>query len=94
MEDDVKARENWAKILDAHPRLQCVAACASGEEALQRLPDCRPNVVLMDINLPGMTGIRCTALLKERLPGTLILMVTSFSNNDYIFEALQAGASG
>ena len=94
VEDDVKARENWAKILDAHPRLKCVAVCASGEEALKSLPECRPDVVLMDINLPGMTGIRCTALLKERLPGTLILMVTSFSNNDYIFEALQAGASG
>jgi len=94
VEDDRAARENWVKILNAHPKLTCVAACATGEEALKLLPGCRPDVVLMDINLPGMTGIQCTARIKEALPNTLILMVTAFSNNDYIFEALQAGASG
>ena len=94
VEDDRAARENWVKILNANPKLTCVAACATGEEALKLLPDCRPDVVLMDINLPGMTGIQCTARIKKALPNTLILMVTAFSNNDYIFEALQAGASG
>ncbi len=94
VEDDRAARENWVKILNAHPKLTCVAACATGKEALKLLPDCRPDVVLMDINLPGMAGIQCTALVKKALPNTLILMVTAFSNNDYIFEALQAGASG
>ena len=94
VEDDRKARENWVKILNAHSRLKCVAACATGEEALKQLPESPPDVVLMDINLPGMSGIQCTALLKERLPHTLILVVTAFSNNDYIFESLQAGASG
>lgn len=94
VEDERKARENWCKILNAHPRLRCVAACASGEEAIKHLPECAPDVILMDINLTGMTGIQCTALLKQRLPQALILMVTAFSNNDYIFEALQAGASG
>ena len=94
VEDERAARENWVKILNAHPKLSCVAACATGEEALKLLPDGRPDVVLMDINLPGMTGIQCTARLKKALPSTLILMVTAFSNNDYIFEALQAGASG
>lgn len=94
VEDERKARENWVKILNAHPKLKCVAACTSGEEALSQLPAAAPDVILMDINLPGMSGIKCTALLKERLPHTLILMVTAFSNNDYIFEALQAGASG
>ena len=94
VEDDRKARENWVKILNAHSRLKCVAACATGEEALKQLPESPPDVVLMDINLPGMSGIQCTALLKERLPHTLVLVVTAFSNNDYIFESLQAGASG
>lgn len=94
IEDERKATENWAKILNAHPKLKCVAACASGEEAITQLPGSAPDVILMDINLPGMSGIKCTALLKERLPHTLIVMVTAFSNNDYIFEALQAGASG
>jgi DNA-binding NarL/FixJ family response regulator len=94
VEDDRAARENWVKILNADPKLTCVAACATGEEALKILPDCNPDVVLMDINLPGMMGIKCTALLKDRLPRTQILMVTAFSNNDYIFDSLQAGASG
>ena len=94
VEDERAARENWVKILNAHPKLTCVAACATGEDALKRLPDCQPDVILMDINLPGMLGIKCTALLKERLPAAYILMVTAFSNNDYIFESLQAGASG
>jgi DNA-binding NarL/FixJ family response regulator len=94
VEDDADARENRAKILNAHPRLACVAACANAEEALEQMPECQPDVILMDINLPGMSGIRCTAALKGRLPRVHILMVTAFSNDDYIFEALQAGASG
>jgi DNA-binding NarL/FixJ family response regulator len=94
VEDDREVRENWVKVLNAHPRLKCSTACECGEEALRRLPDCRPDVVLMDINLPGMSGIQCAALLKERLPKTQVLIVTVYSNNKSIFEALQAGASG
>jgi DNA-binding NarL/FixJ family response regulator len=94
VEDDREVRENWVKVLNAHPRIKCGVACECGEEALKRLPDCRPDVVLMDINLPGMSGIQCVALLKERLPKTQVLMVTIYSNNKSIFEALQAGASG
>src|SRR5580700_4343966 len=94
VEDDREVRENWAKVLNAHPKLKCIAACESGEEALKRFPDCRPDVVLMDINLPGMSGIQCTALVKELLPKTQVLMVTIYSNNNSVFEALQAGASG
>jgi DNA-binding NarL/FixJ family response regulator len=94
VEDDRELRESLTKVVDGHPRLQCVAACNSCEEALQRMPFALPDVVLMDINLPGMSGLRCTALLKERLPKTQILMLTVYSNNNYIFQALQAGASG
>jgi DNA-binding NarL/FixJ family response regulator len=94
VEDDANARESRVRILNSQPRLTCVAACATAEEALQRLPGCKPDVILMDINLPGMSGIKCTAQLKELLPRVHILMVTAFSNDDYIFEALKAGASG
>ena len=94
VEDDRELRENLSKVVECHPRLRCVAACKSGEEALELLPDAIPDVVLMDINLPGMTGLKCTALLKDRLPKTQILMLTIYSNNNYIFEALQVGASG
>jgi DNA-binding NarL/FixJ family response regulator len=94
VEDDREVRENWVKVLNAHPKLKCVAACESGEIALKQFSDCRPDVVLMDINLQKMSGIQCTALLKEFLPKTHVLMVTIYSNNNSIFEALQAGASG
>ncbi len=94
VEDDHEVRENWIKVLNAHPRLKCVAACDSGEMAVKQFPDYRPEVVLMDINLPGMSGIQSTALLKELMPRTQILIVTIYSNNNFIFDALQAGASG
>jgi DNA-binding NarL/FixJ family response regulator len=94
VEDDADTRKTWAKLLSIPPKIRCVAACASAEEAVQVIPDCRPQVILMDINLPKMSGIACTALLKQRLPKTYILMLTAYSNNEHIFEALQAGASG
>ncbi len=94
VEDDAETRRTWAALLDAHPRVQCVASCETAEAALERIPECQPQVILMDINLPGLSGIRCTALLKERLPSVQILMLTAYSHNNYIFEALKAGASG
>jgi DNA-binding NarL/FixJ family response regulator len=94
VEDDREVRENLVKVLNAHPKLRCVAECESGEAALKQFPQARPDVVLMDINLPGMSGIQCTALLKDRLPKTHVLMVTIYSNNNSVFEALKVGASG
>jgi DNA-binding NarL/FixJ family response regulator len=94
VEDDADTRQSWAKLLEGHPRVKCVVACESAETAIKRIPGLRPQVILMDINLPGMSGIQCTALLKLQLPGAQILMLTAYSDNDYIFEALQAGASG
>jgi DNA-binding NarL/FixJ family response regulator len=94
VEDDPALRQSWTRVLNAHPKTRCIGACESGEEALRQLPECRPEVVLMDINLPGMSGIRCTALLKQRLPRTQILAVTIYSNPNYIFEAIKAGADG
>ena len=94
VEDNAETRRTWAALLDAHPKVQCVAACETAEAALQRIPEFRPQVILMDINLPGLSGIQCTALLKERLPAVQILMLTAYSHDRYIFDALKAGASG
>jgi DNA-binding NarL/FixJ family response regulator len=94
VEDDREVRENWVKVLNAHPKLKCIADCETGEAALKRFPASPPDVVLMDINLPGMSGIQCTALLKQQLPKIQVLMVTIYSNNNSVFEALKAGASG
>jgi DNA-binding NarL/FixJ family response regulator len=94
VEDSLGVRENWVKLINAQPGLTCVGACASGEAALAQLPEARPDVVLMDINLPGMSGIECTVRLKQKVPAAQILMVTVYTDNEHLFEALKAGASG
>jgi DNA-binding NarL/FixJ family response regulator len=94
VEDSAVMRENWAKLINAAPGFKCIATCADGEEAVKRLPAFQPAVVLMDINLPGMSGIECTAQLKRQLPQAQILIVTVHNDNDRIFAALEAGASG
>jgi DNA-binding NarL/FixJ family response regulator len=94
VEDNAETRRTWAALLDAHPRVQCVAACESAEAALQQIPAAQPEVIWMDINLPGMSGIHCTSRLKERLPTAQILILTAYSHDRYILDALKAGASG
>jgi DNA-binding NarL/FixJ family response regulator len=94
VEDSAPICNNWMRMLDAHPGFKCVGAFHSGEDALQRMPGLAPDVVLMDISLPGMSGIECVVRLKRLLPRTPILMVTVHSDNDRLFQALQAGASG
>ena len=94
VEDQTGVRQSWARLLNSTPGLVCVATCASGEDALLTLPQVAPQVVLMDIQLPAMTGIECTTRLKPLLPTTQFLMVTVYEDAERIFEALKAGASG
>jgi DNA-binding NarL/FixJ family response regulator len=81
-------------MLNAATDFRCAGTFPSAEEALKHIPLVQPDVVLMDINLPGMSGIECTARLKEQLPRIQILVVTVHADNDRVFSALQAGASG
>jgi DNA-binding NarL/FixJ family response regulator len=94
VEDTRGIRENWARLIDGSPGYHCVCACGSGEEALLKVPHAAPDVVLMDINLPGMSGIECTTRLKQAMAKVQILIVTVHADNDRVFSALQAGASG
>ena len=94
VEDDAGVREQWVKLLDASPGFACVGACDRGETALRQVPVWRPHLVLMDIHLPGMSGIECTARLRDLLPEVRILIVTVYSESNQVFRALQAGASG
>ena len=71
-----------------------VGTCGSAEEALKEMQQFQPDVVLMDINLPGISGIECTARLKEQMPRVQILVVTVHADNGRVFSALRAGASG
>jgi DNA-binding NarL/FixJ family response regulator len=94
VDDEADLRENIAGFVDAAKGFRCVNAYASAEEALARLPQVQPDVVLMDINLGGMSGIECVRQLKPSLPAAQIVMLTVFDDTEKIFSALAAGASG
>jgi len=94
VEDDKELRKQLVELLGTASDIRCVGAFASGEEALKNIPDLKPNVVLMDIQLPRMSGIRCVAELKKLLPDLRVIMVTIYEDSDRIFRALKAGAIG
>lgn len=94
VEDSRGTRETLSELLKRSPGLLFLAAYPDGERALEGLPNKRPDVVLMDINLPGMNGIECVARLKEKLPDTQVLMLTTYEEGDLIFDSLRAGANG
>lgn len=71
----------------------CVGTASTGEEALKMIPDCLPDVVLMDIGLPGMNGIECVRQLKKECPGVEFIMCTVYDEDEKVFEALKAGAT-
>ena len=94
VEDNPEIRRNLVRFVDESPGFRCSVSCGSAEEALRAIPAASPDVVLMDIQLPGKSGIACTAELKALLPGLRVMMLTVYEDNDAIFNALQAGASG
>jgi DNA-binding NarL/FixJ family response regulator len=94
VEDDNGLREQLVKILNSAAGIRCAGACPSAEEALRVVPAKQPDVVLMDIRLPGMSGIECVAELKRKLPMLQVIMLTVYEDSESIFRALKAGANG
>jgi DNA-binding NarL/FixJ family response regulator len=94
VEDNESMRQTLVKLIAGAPGCKSVGACASAEEALEKLPAARPDVVLMDIHLPGQTGIACTAQLTAALPQLQVIMLTVYKDLQLIFQALKAGACG
>jgi DNA-binding NarL/FixJ family response regulator len=94
VEDKPGVRESWVKLIHSLPGFTCVQACVSGEDALRVIPSLKPDIVLMDIFLPRMSGIECTARLKLEMPKILILMLTAVEDDELVFMALEAGADG
>ena len=94
VEDDAKAREILSGWIKSSRDLHMVSNYGSGERAVVRLPLDKPEIVLMDINLPGISGIECVRQLKQLLPHTQFLMLTVYEDTDYLFSALATGASG
>lgn len=94
VEDNDQLRGTLSRVLGRVEGLEFLRAYANAEDALAGLPQDRPDVVLMDINLPGLNGVECVRRLKPLVPGTQILMLTVYEDTDNIFKALAAGATG
>ncbi|MDP3581306.1 MAG: response regulator transcription factor, partial [Ignavibacteria bacterium] len=94
VEDDEKIRSNMITLLEESEGFRCVGAYPDAETALKDMRNKSPEIVLMDINLPGMDGIECTHKLKELMPELLIVMLTVYEDTGKIFQSLQAGAVG
>jgi DNA-binding NarL/FixJ family response regulator len=94
VEDNKVIRESLMEFIHSDPECRCVCACATAEEALKIIPKHEPEIVLMDIQLPNMSGIDCLAQLKQMLPSIHIIMVTVYEDTERIFKALRTGACG
>ena len=94
VEDNDQLRGTLARMIDRADGFQCVGQHPSAEAALEAIPNEKPQVVLMDINLPGMNGVECVRRLKQQLPATQVVMLTVYEDTENIFNALAAGASG
>ncbi len=94
IEDLTEIREGLKSYIESDLDFEILCVADSAEEALVRLPRLLPNIVVMDINLPDMNGIECVRLLKEDCPSTQFMMFTIYENDEKVFQALEAGASG
>lgn len=94
VEDDFRLQQQMIKILEKPDDIEYLYAVSSAEEALDKVPIWSPDVVLMDIKLPGKSGIDCIYELKAKVPSLEIVMLTAYEEEDNIFRALKEGASG
>ena len=94
VEDDPNLRANLTAMLNGAAGFKCQAAYADGKSALAGIPANRPDVVLMDINLPGMLGTECVRQLKDLTPNLPVLMLTVYEDSEQIFKSLMSGATG
>ena len=94
VEDDRGLRESLAALINNAPRLHCIADYGTAETALAGIPKVQPLAALVDINLPGMSGIELVSQLKAKMPKLQLMMITMYEDCDQIFASLQAGATG
>ena len=94
VEDNNVVRDCLEELINSIAYCKCVASFSNGEEAVKMIPRLAPDLVMMDIHLPNLSGIECAARLKESLPALPILMLTVYEDEEKIFQAFKAGASG
>jgi two-component system invasion response regulator UvrY len=93
-DDHTLVRETWSLILNTDPRFNVIAVCGTGEKAVELAKQLRPDIVIMDINLPGIDGMEATALIRKYAPGAKILAVSLHTQPDYAKKMMKSGASG
>jgi DNA-binding NarL/FixJ family response regulator len=94
VEDNDELRGTMTRVLNRADGFQCTSQYANAEDAIKGLPRDKPDVVLMDINLPGKSGVECVREVKQLLPATQVMMLTAYEDTDNIFNSLAAGAMG
>lgn len=90
--DDI--RNGLHLIINNTDGYECGCICKNGQEAIEKIPAYNPDVVLMDINMPGINGVEAVRVLKQKLPDTQFMMCTVYDEDEHVFESLKAGASG
>ena len=93
-DDHTVLRQGMAQVLDMQPDIDVVAQADNGEEAVRLAAQHRPDIVLMDINMPGMDGVEAAARITANFPDTGVIILTMYRRDDYVFEAIKAGANG
>src|SRR5690348_15945366 len=94
VEDLSEVRDRLQRMIDSAPGFLCLSAYSNAEDALKNLPVVNPDIVLMDINLPGMHGINCIKKIKGVCPKIQFMMFTIYEDSEQVFDSLAAGASG
>lgn len=94
VDDQTLVRAGFRKLLDSEPDVDIVGEAGDGAQAVDQARRLRPDIVLMDIRMPRMDGLQATAQILTQLPATRVVMLTTFDLDEYVFEALRAGASG
>lgn len=94
VEDLAEVREGLKQFISLNPEFTILGTYQTAEDALRHIPQLNPDIVIMDINLPGMNGIDCIRQIKKRTTRTQFMMFTVYENDEKVFEALKAGASG
>jgi NarL family two-component system response regulator LiaR len=94
VDDQTVVREGLAAILSTDPDIEVVGLAGNGQEALAQVPEARPDVVLMDLKMPVLNGVQATQRLRQSHPGIHVLVLTTYSADEWVLDALRAGASG
>ena len=94
VDDQTIIRDGLASLLSAHEDIEVVAAVGNGRLACQEAQRCRPDVILMDIRMPELDGVEATRVIKQSLPDTVVIVLTTFDDDEYIIKAMTYGASG